>query len=322
VHHRDPEIFANKRTIMAAISASTVKELRDITGAGMMDCKHALSETDGDVEAAVDWLRKKGLSKAAKKAGRVAADGLVGVCASGTSGAVIEVNAETDFVARNETFQAFVHSVASIALTHGDSIDAIRDADLNGKTVGDTLTSLVATIGENMGLRRVQRLSVTEGVVAHYVHGAVAPDLGKIGVIVALESAGDASMLKELGRKIAMHIAATSPLAARVEELDPAIVERERDVFADQARQSGKPEAIIEKMVEGRIRKFYEESVLLEQSFVMDPDHKVKDIIANAAKDAGASIEMTAFARFTLGEGIEKAEEDFAAEVAAAVGTR
>lgn len=305
---------------MAAITAAAVKELRETTGAGMMDCKAALVETDGDMEAAVDYLRTKGLARAAKKASRVAAEGLVGVEADGATAAMIELNSETDFVARNEQFQALVTAVARTALTAGDDVDAVLAARLDGgeKSVEGSIKDAVATIGENMTLRRVARLSVGQGVVASYVHSAVAPGLGKIGVLVALESAGGADALKAIGRQVAMHIAATSPLSLSVEDMDPALVERERSVFAEQARESGKPDNIIEKMVEGRIRKFYQESVLLNQSFVMNPDVTVAEAVKAAEAEAGAPIVLKAFALFKLGEGIEKEEADFAAEVAAA----
>lgn len=305
---------------MAAITAAAVKELRETTGAGMMDCKAALVETDGDMEAAVDYLRTKGLARAAKKASRVAAEGLVGVEADGATAAMIELNSETDFVARNEQFQALVTAVARTALTAGDDVDAVLAARLDGgeKSVEGSIKDAVATIGENMTLRRVARLSVGQGVVASYVHSAVAPGLGKIGVLVALESAGGADALKAIGRQVAMHIAATSPLSLSVEDMDPALVERERSVFAEQARESGKPDNIIEKMVEGRIRKFYQESVLLNQSFVMNPDVTVAEAVKAAEAEAGAPITLKAFALFKLGEGIEKEEADFAAEVAAA----
>lgn len=309
---------------MAEITAALVKDLRERTGAGMMDCKKALAETNGDVEAAIDWLRKKGLSKAAKKADRVAADGLVGVASlergNGMAAAAVEVNAETDFVARNELFQAAVAEITALAVD-ADSVDALRQAKTkSGETVEDKLTNLIAKIGENMSLRRVSTLSVENGVVASYVHNAAADGLGKIGVLVALESTGDKAVLAELGRKVAMHVAAASPavaLAVDVNELSADVIEREKAVFADQARQSGKPEAIIEKMVEGRLRKFYEEVVLLKQVFVFDPDLTVEGAIAAAAKDAGAPIKLTGFVRMVLGEGVEKKEEDFAAEVAA-----
>jgi len=309
---------------MAEITAALVKDLRERTGAGMMDCKKALAETNGDVEAAIDWLRKKGLSKAAKKADRVAADGLVGVASlergNGMAAAAVEVNAETDFVARNELFQAAVAEITALGVD-ADSVDALRQAKTkSGETVEDKLTNLIAKIGENMSLRRVSTLSVENGVVASYVHNAAADGLGKIGVLVALESTGDKAVLAELGRKVAMHVAAGSPavaLAVDVNELSADVIEREKAVFADQARQSGKPEAIIEKMVEGRLRKFYEEVVLLKQVFVFDPDLTVEGAIAAAAKDAGAPIKLTGFVRLVLGEGVEKKEEDFAAEVAA-----
>jgi elongation factor Ts len=309
---------------MAEITAALVKDLRERTGAGMMDCKKALAETDGDIEAAIDWLRTKGLSKAAKKADRVAADGLVGVAGAergaGMAAAAVEVNAETDFVARNELFQATVSEITTLGIDAGD-VDALRQAKTaSGDTVEGTLTNLIAKIGENMSLRRVSTLSVNAGVVASYVHNAAAEGLGKLGVLVALESTGDKAVLAELGRKVAMHVAAGSPavaLAVDVDELSADVIERERAVFADQARQSGKPEAIIEKMVEGRLRKFYEEVVLLKQVFVFDPDLTVEGAIAAAAKDAGAPIKLTGFVRMVLGEGVEKKEEDFAAEVAA-----
>ncbi|MGD2131188.1 MAG: translation elongation factor Ts [Maricaulaceae bacterium] len=310
---------------MAEITAGLVKELREKTGAGMMDCKKALTETGADFEGAIDWLRKKGLSKAAKKADRVAADGLVGAASKreGTAavGAAVEVNAETDFVARNETFQAFVGEATKLALGDAESVEKLLEAKTSGgESVQDKITSLIATIGENMAVRRLTRLSVDPGVVAVYIHNQAADGLGKIAVLVALKSAGDAAALDTLGRDIAMHVAAASPLAARVEELDPAVVEKEREVFSEQARASGKPENIIEKMVEGRLRKFYQESVLLEQAFVKDPDSQVKAVIEKAAKDVGAPVELVGFVRMELGEGVEKKQEDFAAEVAAATG--
>ncbi|WP_429911242.1 translation elongation factor Ts [Glycocaulis sp.] len=309
---------------MAEITAALVKDLRERTGAGMMDCKKALAETNGDLEAAIDWLRKKGLSKAAKKADRVAADGLVGVASvdrgDGMAAAAVEVNAETDFVARNELFQAAVSEITTLGIDAND-VDALRQAKMaSGETVEGSLTNLIAKIGENMSLRRVSALSVNAGVVASYVHNAAADGLGKIGVLVALESTGDKAVLAELGRKVAMHVAAGSPavaLAVDVDELSADVIEREKAVFADQARQSGKPEAIIEKMVEGRLRKFYEEVVLMKQVFVFDPDLTVEGAIAAAAKDAGAPIKLTGFVRMVLGEGVERKEEDFAAEVAA-----
>jgi len=306
------------------ISASMVKDLREKTGAGMMDCKAALSETSGDIEAAVDWLRTKGLAKAAKKAGRVAAEGLVGVAASGKKAVVVEVNSETDFVARNAEFQQLVSSVALAALETDGSLEAVAAAPhpAAGKSVAEAITEAVATIGENMNLRRAKSLSVEDGVVATYVHSATAPGLGKIGVLVALESTGDKEKLLALGRQIAMHIAATNPLAVNSDELDPAVVARERAVYADQARESGKPEAIIEKMVEGRVRKFYEEVVLLSQAFVINPDLTVEKALKAAEADVGAPIKLTGFAIFRLGDGVEKEETDFAAEVAAVAGTK
>ncbi|MBO6674409.1 MAG: elongation factor Ts [Rhizobiales bacterium] len=304
---------------MAAITAAAVKELRETTGAGMMDCKAALVETGGDMEAAVDYLRTKGLARAAKKASRVAAEGLVGLFADGKQAAMIELNSETDFVARNEQFQGLVMGVAKTALGTDGSVDAVQAATLDGsdKTVEASIKDAVATIGENMNLRRVAKLSVNEGVVASYVHSAVAPGLGKIGVLVAMESSGNQEALAGIGRQVAMHVAATTPLSLSVDDMDPAVVERERHVFSEQARESGKPENIIEKMVEGRIRKFFEESVLLNQSFVMNPDVTVAQAIKDAEGDVGAPINMTAFALFKLGDGIEKEEANFAAEVAA-----
>lgn len=307
-----------------AISAAMVKDLREKTGAGMMDCKAALTETSGDVEAAVDWLRTKGLAKAAKKAGRVAAEGLVGVASADGKAVVVELNSETDFVARNAEFQQLVASVAQAALGTEGTLDAVSAAahPTSGKSVADTITEAVATIGENMNLRRVANVTVSNGVVATYVHSATAPGLGKIGVLVGLESTGDKEKLMALGRQVAMHIAATNPLAVSAEELDPAVVARERAVYAEQARESGKPEAIIEKMVEGRVRKFYEEVVLLSQGFVINPDLTVEKALKAAEADVGAPIKLTAFAIFRLGEGVEKEETDFAAEVAAAAGKK
>jgi len=303
---------------MAEITAALVKELREKTGAGMMDCKKALAETDGDLEGAVDWLRKKGLAAAAKKAGRVAAEGLVGVAAAGTAGAVVEVNAETDFVARNETFQGFVAKVTEIALTGTGDVESLKTQPFpgSGRNVGDELTHLVATIGENMNLRRSAKLSVTDGVVATYMHSALQPGLGKIGVLVALESTGDKEKLAELGKQIAMHVAAARPEALEIADVSTESLDRERNVLSEQARASGKPEEIIAKMVEGRIRKYYEEVVLLEQAFVIDPDKKIRKVVEEAAKTVGAPVKLTGFVRFALGEGIEKEASDFAAEVA------
>jgi len=301
---------------MAAITAALVKELRERTGAGMNDCKKALVESDGDIEAAVDWLRKKGLSAAAKKSGRVAAEGLVAVASVPGRAAMVEVNAETDFVARNETFQAYVAAVAQVALQVGEDIEVIKAAPFpgTGRTVGEELGHLIATIGENMNLRRAKVLKVGHGVVASYMHQAVKPGLGKIGVLVAVESTGDQSALEILGRQIGMHVAATAPTALDITAVDPAELEREKAVLSEQARASGKPEAIIEKMVEGRIRKYYEEVVLLEQVWVHDGESRVAKIVEKAGAVLGG------FARFKLGEGIEKQAGDFAAEVAAAAG--
>lgn len=303
-----------------SITAAMVKELREKSGAGMMDCKTALNESGGDMEAAVDWLRTKGLAKAAKKAGRVAAEGLVGVATDGTKAAVIELNSETDFVARNEGFQELVAKVAKVATSTDGSVEALAAADLDGKSVADSITDAIATIGENMTLRRSALLSVNQGVVSTYVHGKVAEGLGKIGVLVALESSADAAKLDGLGRQIAMHVAATSPLALNTEALDPTVVEREKTVFSEQARESGKPDNIIEKMVEGRLRKFYEEVTLVKQAFVINPDQTVEQAVEALAKELGTEVKLTGFVRLALGEGIEKEEQDFAAEVAAATG--
>jgi len=304
-----------------SISAAQVKQLRDMTGAGMMDCKAALAETDGDMEAAVDWLRKKGIAKADKKAGRTAAEGLIGVASDATSAVAVEVNSETDFVARNAAFQEIVRNVAQVALATDGSAEAVADAAYPGagKTVAQAIKDAVATIGENMSFRRSARLSVPAGAVATYVHNAVSDNLGKMGVLVAIETTGNADAARAFGRQVAMHVAATNPLALTAEEIDPAVVAREKDIFSDQARQSGKPENIIEKMVEGRLRKFYEEVVLLKQAFVLNPDITVEKALKDAEKDIGAVAKITGFVRFALGEGIEKEETDFAAEVAAAV---
>ncbi|SBV95703.1 protein chain elongation factor EF-Ts [uncultured Alphaproteobacteria bacterium] len=306
---------------MAAITAALVKELREKSGAGMMDCKKALAETDGDIEAAVDWLRKKGLAAAAKKAGRVAAEGLVGVAVAPKAAAVIEVNSETDFVARNEMFQGYVAKVAHLALETDGSVEAIAALPFGeaGRNVQEQLTEMVGTIGENMRLRRASVLKVENGVVAAYVHSQVAPGMGKIGVLVALESTGDVAALEGLGKQIAMHVAAAVPLFLDVSSVDADALARERDVLSEQARASGKPEAIIEKMVDGRIRKYYEETVLLEQLFVIDGETKISKVIADAEKSVGAPVKLTGFVRMALGEGVEREEKDFAAEVAAAV---
>jgi elongation factor Ts len=299
-----------------------VKDLRDKTGAGMMDCKAALGETDGDMEAAIDWLRKKGISKAAKKAGRAAAEGLVGVAVGKGAGALVEVNAETDFVARNEEFKSFVKAAADLALKEGGDLAKLLAAKHGGSTVQQTLTELVAKIGENMSVRRTVALSVNPGVVAAYVHNATSPELGKIGVLVALKSSGDEAKLSALAKQIAMHIAAASPLALTPEHLSKDVVERERNVQWELARQSGKPDAVIEKMMEGRMRKFYEETVLLSQTFVIDGETQVGKVIEKAGKDLGAPITVEGFVRFQVGEGIEKVESDFADEVAQMAGTR
>lgn len=307
---------------MTQISAAQVKELREKTGAGMMDCKKALQENEGNLEAAVDWLRTKGLAAAAKKSGRVAAEGLVAVCTEGNSGAVIEVNSETDFVARNEAFQAFVGNAAEAARANKGDLEAVKGADYpgTGRNVADELTHQIATIGENMSLRRSGYLEVSDGVVGSYIHAQVAPGMGRIGVLVALESTGDKAALEELAKQVAMHVAAASPQSVQVADLDQALVERERTVLSEQARESGKPEDIIAKMVDGRLRKYYQEVVLLEQTWVIDGESRVGKVIDEAGKKLGAPVAVKGFYRFALGEGIEKEESDFAAEVAAAAG--
>jgi elongation factor Ts len=301
---------------MAEITAALVKDLRDKTGAGMMDCKKALTESGGSLEDAIDWLRKKGLSAAAKKSGRVAAEGLVGVASAPGKAAVVEVNAETDFVARNEAFQGFVQAVAQIALQVGDDIETIKAAPFpnTGRSVAEELTHMVATIGENMNLRRAKVLTVKQGVVATYMHAALKPGVGKIGVLAAVEGPGEIGTLELLGRQVGMHVAAARPEALDVDAVDPAALERERAVLTEQARASGKPDNIIEKMVDGRVKKYYEEVVLLEQVWVHDGESRVRAV----AKKAGVT--LAGFARFQLGEGIEKPKEDFAAEVAATAG--
>jgi elongation factor Ts len=302
------------------ITATLVKELREKTGAGMMDCKNALRETNGDFEEATLWLRKKGLSSAAKKAGRVAAEGLTAVAVNGTHGAVVEVNSETDFVARNDKFQTLVAAIAKLALNN-TSLESLQNATMpSGKTVHDELLEHIAIIGEHMNLRRVSTLEVSDGVIASYVHNAVSDGLGKIAVLVALESSADKAKLLTLGKQIAMHVAASRPCAINIESVDPDVVKRERDIFFEQSRASGKPDNIIEKMVDGRIRKFYEESVLLEQIFVIDSKTKISEVIANASKEFGSPVTLKAFTRFELGEGIEQESKDFASEVAAAAG--
>jgi elongation factor Ts len=307
---------------MAEISASMVKALRDKTGAGMMDCKSALTESKGDMEAAIDWLRAKGLSKAAKKADRVAAQGLIAVSSGAKAGAVVEVNSETDFVARNAEFQATVAEIAKLALKANGDLKKLAAATYPKKKVPveDHLKELVATIGENMGLRRTAALKVKDGVVATYMHNQAAPNMGKIGVLVALESTGDKEKLTELGRQIAMHIAAFNPLALKDEDVDPEAVARERAIFAEQAAQSGKPEKVINQMIEGRIKKFYQEVVLLKQAFAINPELTVEKAVKEAEKGVGAPIEVKGFVRYELGEGIKVEKGDFAAEVAAAAG--
>ena len=307
---------------MADITAATVKELRERTSAGMMDCKKALAETNGDMEAAIDWLRAKGLSAAAKKAGRTASEGLVGVVVEGNRGAVVEVNSETDFVAKNEIFQDFVRNVAKLALEHGTNVEALGAAQYpEGGTVREKLTDNIAKIGENQSLRRAAVVEVGQGAIVPYVHNQVVQGLGKIGVLVALESAASADVLTQLGKQIAMHVAAAHPLALDAESLDPALVERERSIAMEKAKESGKPQNIVEKMVEGGLAKFRKEHALLTQLFVMDGKTPVAEVVASAAKDAGTGIALKGFVRFQLGEGIEKKQEDFAAEVAAAAGT-
>ena len=302
-----------------SITAAMVKDLREKTGAGMMDCKKALGETNGDMEAAIDWLRAKGIAKADKKSGRTAAEGLINIASSGTKAVVIEVNSETDFVARNDAFQELVRGIGAVALNTDGTVDAIGAANYpaSGKSVVDTIKDAIAHIGENMNLRRSALLQVEDGVVSTYVHNAVADGLGKLGVLVALKSTGNKDALNAIGRQVAMHIAATNPLAIRPEEVDAAVAERERNVFIEQSRESGKPEAIIEKMVEGRMRKFFEEVALLSQAFVINPDLTVGAAIKAAESSVGAPIEIAGMARLLLGEGIEKEETDFAAEVAA-----
>ena len=309
---------------MAEITTALVKELRDRTGAGMMDCKRALTEAAGDVEAASDWLRKKGLAAAAKKASRVASEGLIGMALTGNAGALVEVNAETDFVARNEGFQELVRRIAALAPAAKGDLEALKAAIVpdTGRTVADEITQAIAVIGENINLRRTAYLEAGNGSVAGYLHNQLVPGLGKLGVLVALESTGDAVRVGETGKQLAMHVAATNPQAVSTDRLDPAVVARERAIYADQARASGKPENIIEKMVEGRVRKFYEEVVLLLQAFVLNPDLTVEKAIKAAEADVGAPIRLAGFAVFRLGEGVEKEETDFAAEVAAAAGKK
>ena len=306
---------------MAEITAAMVKDLREKSGAGMMDCKKALSETNGDMEAAVDWLRAKGLATASKKSSRTAAEGLVGVSVSGTKGAAVEVNSETDFVAKNDQFQDFVRNVTGIALANGDDVDALKAASYpGGGTVEEKLTNNIATIGENQTLRRAKVLSVSEGVVVPYVHNAVETGLGKIGVLVALESAAPADKLEALGKQLAMHVAAAFPIALDASDVPAEVLDRERAIAAEKAAESGKPAEVVAKMVEGAVTKFAKENTLLNQLFVIDGKTKISDVVAAAGKEAGAPIVLKDYVRFQLGEGIEKAESDFAAEVAAAAG--
>ena len=307
---------------MSKITASMVKELREKTGAGMMDCKQALTENDGDMEKAIDWLRAKGLSKAAKKSSRAAAEGLVGVVTDGARAALVEVNSETDFVARNEEFQKMVGEIARVALDAKGDVEALKAATFPGsdKTVEEYVKEMVGKIGENMTVRRTAYLEVPEGAVVAYMHNQAAPGLGKIGVLVALESSGDAARLEELGKKLAMHVAAAAPLALTEADIPAEVAERERAVYMEQARESGKPENIIEKMVEGRMKKFFKESVLMSQLFVMDNETPVEKVVKDAESEVGAPVKLTGFARMQLGEGVEKKEEDFAAEVAKTAG--
>ena len=307
---------------MANITASMVKDLRDKTGAGMMDCKNALNETAGDMEAAIDWLRKKGISKAAKKAGRAAAEGLVGVAVDGNTGVLLEVNAETDFVARNDEFKSFVKDASRLALQEGGDLEKLLAAPMGSSTVQHTLTEMVAKIGENMSVRRAAALSVDPGVVAAYVHNPASPELGKIGVLVALKSVGDKDRLSALAKQLAMHVAAASPLALTQAHMSKDVVDREYAIQKDLALQSGKPEAVVEKMMEGRMRKYYEETVLMQQTFVIDGETQIAKLVEKASKDLGTPVEIEGFVRFQVGEGIEKVEADFADEVAQMAGSR
>jgi elongation factor Ts len=304
---------------MAEITASLVKELRDKTGAGMMDSKAALVETKGDLEAAVDWLRTKGLAKAAKKAGRVAAEGLIGVVVEKNKGVVVEVNSETDFVARNEQFQGLVKLIAQAALHNGTDIEKLKKVKMGGSTIDEAIASAISKIGENMTLRRANMLSVGDGAIGSYVHSSVTDGLGKIGVLVALESKGKVDVLAEIGRKIAMHVAAANPQAVESSGIDKATIERERNVLADKARASGKPDNVVEKIVESGLKTYYKEVSLVDQAFVHDPAKSVAQALKEVEGQAGAPIKISGFLRYALGEGVEKQEQDFAAEVAAAV---
>src|SRR6185437_10895665 len=312
----------SRKTSMANISAQLVKELRESTGAGMMDCKSALTETNGDMTAAQDWLRKKGLSKAAKKAGRVAAEGLIGVRVQGTKGVVVEVNSETDFVARNDLFQGLVKMIADVALSVGNDIEKIKSAKAGSITVAESINDTIAKIGENMSLRRAATLSVGKGVIGSYVHSAVTDGLGRIGVLVGMESAGKTDELTALGRLLAMHVAASNPQALDASGLDPVVIQREKDVLADKFKQQGKPANVIEKIVESGLKTFYKEVTLLEQVYVHDDKKNVAQALKEAEGKVGAPIKITGFVRFGLGEGVEKQDSDFAAEVAAAAGQK
>jgi len=309
-----------KEKFMANITAGMVKELRESTGAGMMDCKAALTETNGEMEAAVDWLRKKGLSKAAKKAGRVAAEGLIGLKVAGNKGVLVEVNSETDFVARNDLFQGLVQMIADVALDAGTDVEKIKAAKAGSITIGESINDTIAKIGENMSLRRAAALAVKQGVVGRYVHNSVSDGLGKIGVLVGLESAGKADELNALGRMLAMHVAASNPQAVDSAGLDPAVVAREKDVLAEKFRAQGKPANVIDKIVESGLKTFYKEVCLLEQAYVHDPDKTVAQALKEAEGKVGGPIKVTGFVRYALGEGIERQESDFAAEVKAAAG--
>jgi elongation factor Ts len=307
---------------MTNVTAQMVKELRDKTGAGMMDCKAALGETAGDLESAVDWLRKKGLAKAAKKAGRIAAEGLIGIALADRKGVVVEVNSETDFVARNQQFQSLVKMIADIALTTGPDVDAILAARIGNETVADAIASAIATIGENITLRRTAQLSVGQGVVATYMHSSVAPNLGKIGVIVALESSGKTDELATFGRMVAMHVAAANPQALEAGALDPNLIAREKDVLADKAKAQGKPANVIDKIVESGLKTFYKEVCLVDQAYIHDPSKSVGQAAKEAEANVAAPIKITGYVRYALGEGIERPDTDFAAEVAAVTGQR
>jgi elongation factor Ts len=309
-----------KEKFMANITAGMVKELRESTGAGMMDCKAALTETNGEMEAAVDWLRKKGLSKAAKKAGRVAAEGLIGLKVAGSKGVLVEVNSETDFVARNDLFQGLVQMIADVALDAGTDVEKIKAAKAGSITIGESINDTIAKIGENMSLRRAAALAVKQGVVGRYVHNSVSEGLGKIGVLVGLESPGKADELNALGRMLAMHVAASNPQAVDSAGLDPAVVAREKDVLAEKFRAQGKPANVIDKIVESGLKTFYKEVCLLEQAYVHDPDKTVAQALKEAEGKVGGPIKVTGFVRYALGEGIERQESDFAAEVKAAAG--